>query len=120
MSKFYWQGSKEFPEEAGELVFQPVRFDSTTGMISYVTEVPTGDNAVEEYLITGVDEQWLVTQQFRGLTIPVSLTRDDDDVVISEESYTITDDKILAKIRRFAQNREQATEMRRICKRTVY
>lgn len=118
MSKFYWQGSKAFPEDAGELTFYPVKFDNATGTISYVSSVPTGEDEVEEYIIIGIDEQWLVTQQFRGLTIPVNLVELADAAVTGD--HTLTDDKVLSKVRRFAQNREQATEMRRICKRTVY
>lgn len=117
MCKYYWQGNKSFPEDAGELTFTPVRFDSETESL-VIVESHSGD-AVEEYLIDGIDEMWIVCEKFRVATTPVPLTTL-SELDTATNSYKIADDKTLAKVRRFAKNKDTLAEMEKLTRRTNY
>lgn len=113
MVKYYWQGSKSFPEDAGELTFTSVKFDTETeSLIITSTEV-------NEYIIEGLDEMWLVTEKFKCKTTPVPLV-DISELLAITNSYKINDDKTLAKVRRFEKDRNTLVETEKLTRRTTY
>ena len=115
MNRYYWQGTKEFPEDAGELVFTQVKFDSETESLLVTDTLPDA----EEYIIDGIDEMWLVTESFRSNTIPVKLT-DLGELDTATNSYKVVGDKVLAKVRRFAKNKTDLAAMKKLTNRTTY
>lgn len=94
----YWKGPLDFPEDAGVLITEKVRYDKDSDTLKKISNLEED----EEYLIAGFDSEWLLFNNLQGNRNPIKVESLKFDSVT--DSYTIEDIKELVKIKRFDSN----------------